>query len=112
MEGSSSLSAYLQRLCHRTQALKQKRENICFKFRLETKQGMHTIVTLRKRIHDCEQQLAELKKELAEAEKRASALDEVSQILPLQLSEYGRYGRQMILDGFGLPCVCLSYGEL
>lgn len=32
--------------------------------------------------------------------------------LPLTRSEYRRYGRQMILDGFGLPGQCQPCGAL
>ena len=28
---------------------------------------------------------------------------------PLSLPEYRRYGRQMILDGFGLPCASIQF---
>lgn len=71
---------------------------------------MDAILALRKRILECEQQLADLKEELAAAEKLNKKTDGKHDSRPLALEQYRRYGRQMILEGFGLPCVSICQG--
>ena len=67
----------------------------------------HAVEVLRGRVETAEKALADLKTQLAQAEKEAH--DEKRKQTsngawkwPLQAEEYERYGRQMILPGFGV----------
>jgi adenylyltransferase/sulfurtransferase len=72
----------------------------------------HNPTALRSRIVDLEGQLARLKLELSQAERRQTRPDgnngddstasTNTASLPLSLEEYRRYGRQMILPEIGL----------
>ncbi|KAF8318414.1 hypothetical protein DL93DRAFT_383935 [Clavulina sp. PMI_390] len=61
---------------------------------------MSTVEELKTRIQGLEIQLAEAKEQLKALENNGN---EGTPDLPFSLQEYRRYGRQMILDGFGLP---------
>jgi len=58
-------------------------------------------VNLQERIQVLETELQQLRDQLAPKTQHAE-LGQSSSTLPLELDEYRRYGRQMILDGFGL----------
>ena len=65
------------------------------------------ISALRQRVAQLEQELAIAKAQIIEDTNYPDGKEVSSDIitsLPLSLPEYRRYGRQMILDGFGLPC--------
>lgn len=67
---------------------------------------------LRARIVALEEELAETRQKLKDIERPSNGPQTDEYQLPLSLHEYRRYGRQMILDGFGLPCVsdCSGWG--
>ena len=62
-----------------------------------------------RRRNDLEMRIEALRAELSSLEAELERLDDAEQEartpvhLPLRLDEYKRYGRQMILPGFGLP---------
>jgi len=56
---------------------------------------------LQKRISDLKSELCDLEEELRRVENVESERNSSSK-LPMHLDEYRRYGRQMILPGFGL----------
>ena len=56
---------------------------------------------VRERIRLLRREIADLEAELRDLEEPITP-EEAH--LPLRLSEYRRYGRQMMLPGFGLPC--------
>lgn len=60
--------------------------------------------TLRNRISRLQSELDEAYALLDELESQNLRHEVARAAESLQLSEYRRYGRQMILDGFGLPC--------
>ena len=59
--------------------------------------------------HELQTRIEALRAELSSLEAELERLDDAEQEartpahLPLRLDEYKRYGRQMILPGFGLP---------
>lgn len=64
-----------------------------------------TVATLRARILALEKELTDTRNQLGALEASYDKPKTESRQLPLSLPEYRRYGRQMILDGFGLRCV-------
>lgn len=66
---------------------------------------MPTVEALRSKVTALEQELAETKQQLRDLEAPLNGPKADDSHLPLLLDEFRRYGRQMILDGFGLPCV-------
>lgn len=63
---------------------------------------MQTPVQSSSRADQLRSQISRLQDELTSLESNEEAADVDSTSLPLERSEYRRYGRQMILDGFGL----------
>lgn len=57
---------------------------------------------LQNRIRSLEDELSTLKAQLRSLEDRE--MEQKSRKLPLRIDDYKRYGRQMILPGFGLEC--------
>lgn len=79
---------------------KSKRRNFC----LDSITIQISMATpLQERIITLERELAETREQLRYLS--SSLLNQDSDPLSLRSDEYRRYGRQMILDGFGLPCV-------
>jgi len=66
---------------------------------------MESVPALRERIAALERELAETKGCLRYLEESSSPGKQDIDSLPLRLDEYRRYGRQMILENFGLSCV-------
>lgn len=67
---------------------------------------------LKAKIHAVQRELAELENELQALDDQDQR-DRTPKDLPMLLDEYRRYGRQMILPGFGLPgmlkaCFCFA----
>lgn len=60
---------------------------------------------LRARIIELQRELDSTKRQLYELETQELKQEQVGVAGSLQQHEYRRYGRQMILDGFGLPCM-------
>ena len=75
------------------------------------------IQTLRIRVRALEAQIRSLghephpTKEETNDTREDSNTPQMTQSRPIELEEYIRYGRQMILPGFGLPCE-LNYNSL
>jgi adenylyltransferase/sulfurtransferase len=70
--------------------------------------AMENIDHLQREIAARESELAELRERLAAAEQRSQAHD--SWNWPLKEHEYQRYGRQMIVPGFGLDGLFIIQG--
>jgi hypothetical protein len=83
-------------------------------FRTESKREktvMEDVESLKKRIAQLEQELViarDQKHELRIAETSSSSDSREASSDELSLSEYQRYGRQMILDGFGRSCASFN----
>ena len=67
--------------------------------------SMESVTALRERISALETELAETRDRLRDLEESSSPGKQDIDSLPFRLDEYRRYGRQMILDDFGLSCV-------
>lgn len=69
---------------------------------------MDSVEALRQRVYDLEGELRTAKQQLQDLETSQGSLAAEDDQNSLTLDEYRRYGRQMILERFGLGCVSLQ----